>query len=134
MFGRDFEAGVSSRFVFELVIWPNRLLRKDELNPRVRCAFGNVLLFSQNQICGPLYTTCRENQRHITKPLIQIFKLKFLVPFCIVSALCIHFLCITTNVCLLKSKRDLQFMIVLSFKNCTLPIFICFSKAVMRYC
>ena len=91
-------------------------------------------LFSQNQICGPLYTTCRENQRHITKPLIQIFKLKFLVPFWIFSALCIHFLCITTNVCFLKSKRDLQFMIVLSFKNGALPIFICFSKAVMRYC
>ena len=44
MLGRDFEAEVSSRFVFELVICPNRLLRKDELNPRVRCAFGNVFV------------------------------------------------------------------------------------------
>ena len=42
MLGRDFEDEVWSRFVFELVIWPNRLLWKDELNPRVRCAFGNV--------------------------------------------------------------------------------------------
>ena len=43
MLGRDFEDEVWSRFVFELVIWPNSLLWKDELNPRVRCAFGNVL-------------------------------------------------------------------------------------------
>ena len=42
MLGRDFEDEVWTRFVFELVIWPNRLLWKDELNPRVRCAFGNV--------------------------------------------------------------------------------------------
>ena len=42
MLGQDFEDEVWSRFVFELVIWPNRLLWKDELNPRVRCAFGNV--------------------------------------------------------------------------------------------
>ena len=42
MFGRDFEDEVWSRFVFELVIWPNSLLWKDELDPRVRCAFGNV--------------------------------------------------------------------------------------------
>ena len=42
MIGRDFEDEVWSRFVFELMIWPNRLLWKDELNPRVRCAFGNV--------------------------------------------------------------------------------------------
>ena len=50
MLGWDFKDEVWSRFVFELVIWPNRLLWKDELNPRVRCAFGNVkidpLLFS----------------------------------------------------------------------------------------
>ena len=38
----DFEDEFWSRFVFELVVWPNRLLWKDELNPRVRCAFGNV--------------------------------------------------------------------------------------------
>ena len=43
MLGRDFEDEVWTRFLFELVIWPNRLLCKDELNPRVRCAFGNVL-------------------------------------------------------------------------------------------
>ena len=43
MLGWDFEDEVLSRFAFELVIWPNRLLLKDELNPRVRCAFGNVL-------------------------------------------------------------------------------------------
>ena len=47
MFGWDFEVNACSRFwrgrfVFELVIWPNRLLWKNELNPRVRCAFGNV--------------------------------------------------------------------------------------------
>ena len=45
MLGRDFEGEVWLRFVFELdMIWPNRLLWKDELNPRVRCAFGNVLI------------------------------------------------------------------------------------------
>ena len=44
MLGRDFEDEVWLRFVFELVIWPNRLLWKDELNPRVRCAFGNVCI------------------------------------------------------------------------------------------
>ena len=44
MLGRDFEDEVWLRFVFELVIWPNRLLWKDELNLRVRCAFGNVSL------------------------------------------------------------------------------------------
>ena len=38
----DFEDEVWSKFVFELVIWPSRFLWKDELNPRVRCAFGNV--------------------------------------------------------------------------------------------
>ena len=92
------------------------------------------LLFCQNQARGPLYTTCRENQRHITKPLIQILKLKFLVPFSLFSALCIHFLCIAMSVCLLKNKRDLQFMIVLSFKNVSPPMFICFSKALLKYC
>ena len=45
MLGLDFEDEVWSRFVFELVIWPNRLLCKDELNPRVRCAFGDVYEF-----------------------------------------------------------------------------------------
>ena len=32
--------------MFELVICPNRLLWKDELNPQVRCAFGNVYYWS----------------------------------------------------------------------------------------
>ena len=45
MLGRDFEDEVWSRFVVELVIWPNRLLWKDELNPRVCCAFGNVSIY-----------------------------------------------------------------------------------------
>ena len=41
MFGWDFEVNAWSRFwrwrfVFELVIWPNRLLWKNELNPRVQ--------------------------------------------------------------------------------------------------
>ena len=48
MLGRDFEDEVWLRFVFELVIWPNRLLWKDELNPRVCCAFGNVSVPAQN--------------------------------------------------------------------------------------
>jgi len=48
--GRDFEDEVWSRFGFELVIWPNRLLWKDELNPRVRCAFGNVF-FRETPAC-----------------------------------------------------------------------------------
>ena len=46
MFSWDSEYEICSRFVFELVIWPNRLLWKDELNPRVRCAFGNVYFLS----------------------------------------------------------------------------------------
>ena len=35
---QDSEDEIRSRFVFELAIW----LWQDELNPRVRCAFGNV--------------------------------------------------------------------------------------------
>ena len=46
MLGRDFEDEIWSIFVFELVIWPQMLLWQDELNPRVRCAFGNVCGFS----------------------------------------------------------------------------------------
>ena len=40
MLSQDSEDEIRSRFVFELAIW----LWQDELNPRVRCAFGNVLL------------------------------------------------------------------------------------------
>ena len=50
MLGWDFEDEVWLRFVFELLIWPNRLLWKDELNPRVRCAFGNVLMYRPSWI------------------------------------------------------------------------------------
>ena len=46
----DFEDEFWSRFVFELVVRPNRLLWKDELNPRVRCAFGNVLTASLTRL------------------------------------------------------------------------------------
>ena len=42
MFGWDFEDKVWLRFLFVHVMWPIRLLWKDELNPWVRCAFGNV--------------------------------------------------------------------------------------------
>ena len=42
MLSQDSEDEMWSRFVFELVIWPQKLLWQDELNPRVRCAFGNV--------------------------------------------------------------------------------------------
>ena len=38
MLSQDSEDEIRSRFAFELAIW----LWKDELNPRVRCAFGNV--------------------------------------------------------------------------------------------
>ena len=38
MLSQDSEDEIRSRFVFELAIW----LWQDELNPRVRCAFGNV--------------------------------------------------------------------------------------------
>ena len=38
MLGQDSEDEIRSRFAFELAIW----LWQDELNPRVRCAFGNV--------------------------------------------------------------------------------------------
>ena len=40
MLSQDSEDEIRSRFVFELAIW----LWQDELNPRVRCAFGNVSL------------------------------------------------------------------------------------------
>ena len=50
MFGWDFEVNAWSRFWRRnlimicdwIVIWSIRLLWLDELNPRVRCAFGNV--------------------------------------------------------------------------------------------
>ena len=45
MLSQDSEDEMWSRFVFELVIWPQKLLWQDELNPRVRCAFGNVFFF-----------------------------------------------------------------------------------------
>ena len=38
MLSQDSEDEIRSRFAFELAIW----LWQDELNPRVRCAFGNV--------------------------------------------------------------------------------------------
>ena len=57
MLGRDFEDEVWSRFVFELVIRPNRLLWKDELNPWVRCAFGNVIFILVEGM-----EVCPENQ------------------------------------------------------------------------
>ena len=45
MLGRDSEDDIWSWFVIELVIWPIRLLWLDELNPQVRCAFGNVYTY-----------------------------------------------------------------------------------------
>ena len=47
MLGRYSEDEIWSRFVFELAIW----LWQDELNPRVRCAFGNVFLNISSRIC-----------------------------------------------------------------------------------
>jgi len=41
MLSQDSEDEIRSRFVFELAIY----LWKDELNPWVRCAFGNVFPF-----------------------------------------------------------------------------------------
>ena len=43
MLNQDSEIEILSRFVFELAIW----LWQDELNPRVRCAFGNVWKYNQ---------------------------------------------------------------------------------------
>ena len=48
MLSRDSDDEMWSRFVFELVIWPKKLLCQDELNPRVRCAFGNVYTVNCN--------------------------------------------------------------------------------------
>ena len=44
-YSRDFEDEMWQRFAFELVLWYDfkKLLWQDELKPRVRCAFGNVL-------------------------------------------------------------------------------------------
>ena len=58
MLSRDFEDEVWSRFAFELVIWPDRLLWKDELNPRVRCAFGNVSFW---KFISPQFFSFRPN-------------------------------------------------------------------------
>ena len=45
--------------MFELVIWTNSLLWKDELNPRVRCAFGNVFFKSPPQLLMLIVTKFR---------------------------------------------------------------------------
>ena len=50
MLSQDSEDEIRLRFAFELAKW----LWQDELNPRVRCAFGNVLFqveFSVTLIC-----------------------------------------------------------------------------------
>ena len=47
MLSQDSEDEIRSRFTFELAIW----LWKDELNPRVRCAFGNVSIYPSSGQC-----------------------------------------------------------------------------------
>ena len=50
MLSQDSEDEIRSRLVFELAIW----LWQDELNPRVRCAFGNVFkIVCKNRPCDP---------------------------------------------------------------------------------
>ena len=49
MLSRDSEDEMWSRLVFEVMIWPQKWLWQDELNPRVRCAFGNVSLLCMFQ-------------------------------------------------------------------------------------
>ena len=67
MLGRDFEDEVWTRFVFELVIWPNRLLWKDELNPRVRCAFGNVFKFKSMSLYCSHWCRIQKSVSHLIK-------------------------------------------------------------------
>ena len=97
MLGRDFEDEVWSRFVFELVIWPNRLLWKDELNPRVRCAFGNVFLLNSDQYqhisFGGLYVKIRS----------AVQKLWTKKWFCTVSLASISY-SVTWKMCLLLTQ------------------------------
>ena len=50
MLSQDYEDEIRSRFGFKLAIW----LWQDELNPRVRCAFGNVLGNGPQDLWVPL--------------------------------------------------------------------------------
>ena len=53
MLSQDSEDEIRSRFVFELAI----RLWQDELNPRVRCAFGNVWIVQPGL---PIVTTAQK--------------------------------------------------------------------------
>ena len=55
MLSQDSEDEIRSRFVFELAIW----LWQVELNPRVRCAFGNVFILRL-----PIKTTSSVNSHY----------------------------------------------------------------------
>ena len=77
MLSQESEDEIRSRFAFELAIW----LWQDELNPRVRCAFGNVctstskrkilsLPFSQSfmfYLFQSLSRTCNSMQSWLSK-------------------------------------------------------------------
>ena len=56
MLSQDSEDDIRSRFAFELAIW----LWQDELNPRVRCAFGNVLYYHWPKVNCLLLTGKRD--------------------------------------------------------------------------
>ena len=66
MLSQDSEDEIRSRFVFKLAIW----LWQDELNPRVRCAFGNVPIISPNSTQVRSFTG-------LVSQLFELTKLKF---------------------------------------------------------
>ena len=57
--------------MFELEIWPQKLLWQDELNPRVRCAFGNVSFIIRKFA----------SYKHQSKHVLHIYPLVELVPW-----------------------------------------------------
>ena len=59
MLFQDSEDEIRSRFVFELAIW----LWQDELNPRVCCAFGNVLYIQPRCV---LYVQSKDGCCHLS--------------------------------------------------------------------
>ena len=78
MLGRDSEDETWSRFLFELAIW----LWQDELNPRVRCAFGNVYYSEGNSGAYSWWSTSTTSkpERVVIFPLFFLWLVVFLKP------------------------------------------------------
>ena len=76
MLSQDSEDEIRSRFVFELAIW----LWQDELNPRVRCAFGNVYYSEGNSgaYSWRSTSTTSKPERVVIFPLFFLWLVVFL--------------------------------------------------------